>query len=84
MIAAKETGVPVVDAQVQPGAPILNKSAAGIKKVSTWCTQKLFFLAGLPVLPALPERLSWRMYPGTRSAAVSIGDLLRVPGVGVA
>ena len=81
-VIAQETGAPVSDAQVQPGAPIQDKSAAGIKKVSTWCTQKLFFLAGMPVLPAIQEKLSRCMYPGTRPGTVSIGDLLRVPDVG--
>jgi len=81
MIAAKEAGAPVMIAQIQPGAPIHIKSAAGIKKVSTWATQKLFSLAGVPVLPAIQETMPRCLYPGTGPGAVPVCDLLRVPAV---
>lgn len=58
-------------------------SAGKVKKVPPYCTQKLFFLAGVPVLQAVQKEMSRDEHPGTGSVKVSLDDLLRVSHVEV-
>lgn len=72
------SGVPVKN---PPMAPIYNIPARQDKKVSPWHTEKLFFLAGLPLLQRIQGRLSRRSHPGSSAVSLPLSDFLRVSQV---